>query len=258
MTNALQTAHHVATRNFTLHTDIFSTVIGVFTVIATIILAVYTAMMAKRTRQLAEETKDMVTHSERQAAAAEGALLAATRPWLVTSKSVAIEQPSPDLVIPSVKVESAGSQFPIYLSARFTNVGQGLALIDTSNSWLCARGQTNNPDEFLPYANLFTDSPVLPSGEELVVECQVRKTAAQWNEITLEKFCFPRTLGGGNVAPGEFLIKIAYTDAAGKNPVRAEVRVLVRDTFECEPHLISYFNGREVEPFSQVRVGLPG
>ncbi len=204
--------------------------------------------------------KQQVDAARDAVAVAEKAVVATTRPWIMSGEDFYTDEPDPSLTNPAVIVYFSGlTDFPVSVRIRLKNVGPGLALVKPSDSWICGYGQLENRDLTLPYANIFTDTPVVPSGVEFQMYGRISSSSAKWSDIKPETFCFQST-PSGSISPkkGNFVIEVAYTDAGGEDEVKAKIHVLVRRPFQCSVFQIEYFRGASTEPFVSTRVGMPG
>jgi|SRR5665213_9616 len=262
----------IASAVFILHSDSITVIIGIVTFLATGLLAYFTMRNAAETKSLAQETKDEIEVSQksadasvsaaeaarRQADVSEKSFASLIRPWLTSDVDWIDEFYKPGATEPyAFSVERARDEFSVYVRARLNNVGPGLALIDTSKSWVSGYGHLEDKMRIQPFVNIFTDTPVVPSGSTFRIEGLIRPSSASWTELTPESFCFPPTLGGLSPS-GEFHLDVAYTDAAGLNEITASFRIVVDAKFTCRVYRIAYFANGTDQPFSTVTVGLPG
>ena len=258
---------------YILRTDMAGLVLGIFAIITsasvaigTVYLAIRTSAMAKETRKdvevarsLAEEARVANQLAREQVQASERTLSATIRPWLVAGEDREGKNPDDGYLesFSPVSISRVNEATPIFVSLRVRNVGPGMALFDSRHSYLFGRGQINHLNELCRFGNLFTDSPVIPPGDEALIWGAVSVSSALWSEISRETFCFPRTTDGSPVPPGEFALELAYTDAEGGSPTICRISVLVHAGFECRAHRIDYFEAGLEDPSVTVRVGGP-
>lgn len=244
---------------FVLRTESLGTWLAVLGILASAGVAVATFLMAMKTRDLARDAQTEIEIGRRQATAAEKALVAATRPWIVSGEDRDTEEPDPSLVDPAVIIYPSGfPEFPIFVRVRLKNVGPGLALIKSYNSWFSGYGQLATPNQIQRYNNLFTQTPVVPSGAEFEMMGRIIATATDWSNATVQTVCFQTVPGGGYSPVGGFMLEVAYTDAGGDDEVTAKIHVQVSHGRECRVHRIDYHHEDSPEPFVSTRVGLPG
>ena len=252
---------------FELHTDRVGTWLAIVAIVATFAVASATLWMAKKTKDLAKDSRGQIEIGRQQldaareaVAVAEKAVVATTRPWIMSGEDLCMDEADPSLNDPAVIVFSSGSvDYPISVRIRLKNVGPGLALIKLSDSWICGYGQLENRDLTLPYANIFTDTPVVPSGAEFQMNGRIFASSAKWSNIKPETFCFQSTSSGSLVSKkGNFVVEVGYTDAGGEDEVKAKIHVLVHRPLQCSVFQIDYFRGDAADPFVSTRVGMPG
>jgi hypothetical protein len=243
---------------YVLRTDAIGEWLSIVAIVVSASVAIATFKMASKTREMAQATENELDIGRRQAVASEKAVAAATRPWIVPGEDRGMDEEDPDLNSPAVRLGGWDVDFPVYVWVRLTNVGPGLALIDSSNSWVNGRGQLSAPDAIERYANVFTDTPVVPSGGEFTMMGKIRASSANWSNIDRQRFAYPPNPSGGYGTTGEFVTEVSYTDAASENEVTAKIHVLVDYAFRCRVFRVDYFRRDATESFVSTNVGLPG
>ena len=245
----MQTRLFAAT--FVLKTDSLGVRLAVLGIIASFAVAGATLWMAKKTKDLAVDAAAELETGRRQAAAAS------TRPWIVPNDLSAVE-------IRSIPRDTVNS---VFVEARLKNVGPGLALIKSADSWICGYGHLNDSNTINQYSNVFTETPIVPSGDEFVMSGTVRHSSANWSGATPESIGFQKTPDGGYPQTGEYVVEVAYTDAAGEDEVVAKVRVIIEKlhtdsggwtTYSSRVHRVDYFRGEDQDPFLSTKIGSPG
>ena len=249
---------------FTLHTDTLGVCIAVAGIVASFAVAGATLWMAAKTRELSVNAKREISVSMEQAAAARDAVTAVTRPWIVIGPGGGNSMGG-DLSFRAVQLgPGSDGEWPVNLQVWLKNVGPGLALVDPEQSWLYGYGQLGAPNEIRRFTNIFTDTPVVPTGTEFEVKGRVRASSAEWSNVSVDAFCFPSTPQGGRTQNGSVMLEIAYTDVAGKNLVVARIHAVAKslvngppNRVSCRVYRVDYLSGEPLEQFSTTRVGSP-
>jgi hypothetical protein len=249
---------------FTLQTDALGVWIAIAGIAASFAVAGATLWMAAKTRELSKNAKKEIEVSNEQASAARDAVTAVTRPWIVIGDG-GDSHSGTSLVHRAVQVGFQGNtDWPVNFHVWLKNVGPGLALIDPGKCWVHGYGQLNDRNELRPFTNIFTNTPVVPTGADFEMTGRIMTSSANWSGISVEAFCFPSTPQGGRAEIGAVRLDIAYTDVAGKNLVVASIQVVVSSLdgggpnhVSCRVHRVDYLNGEPLEQFSTTRVGPP-
>lgn len=219
--------------------------------------------MAWKTRTLARETKDVATataneaeavekqgeYIAKQAQASADALRATVLPWLTWLPERETTRPpsatffNPELADektydPGLELRDSINGDGVEGGIWVRNVGTGIALIDTFNSWV------NGGRRHQRYVKLRTAKPVLPSGEATRLSFHVSKTSAAWTDMTVDKFT--EQPGGGS-----FSLDVYFQDVAKTTTYRAR--------FHAQPTSyqagwavaeIDYWDGNSDEPIA--------
>ena len=101
---------------FVLRTDSPGAWLAVLGIMASAGVAVATFLMAMKTRDLAKDAQAEIEIGRRPVTAAEKAVVAATRPWIVSGKDFGTEEAEPGLAGPAVIIYKSGSsEFPVFV-----------------------------------------------------------------------------------------------------------------------------------------------
>ena len=228
-------------------------------------MAVYTRSLAQRTREMAALTKAEVAAVVRQGAAieqqatasteqvrlAQSALVAQVQPWLTLGEVTAVSRPRVviDRVfrdgIPSLVVNADDSRLQVSLALR--NVGNGLALIDSTRSHATGWSGAQSGDVLKPFSRPTVPRPVLPQGDQVRVEFDVHFDP--WQSSL-------RTFAHLDRNYGEFALDIVYSDVLGERSTRLRVSVAGTSENTWVVHKLDYFPAVDaVEPTVSVRIG---
>ena len=255
-----------------LHADLVSEWLAALTLLSTLLLAFFTWRLARATKQLSDDSEkefqvtnksanaavEAASASRRQAEISERSLESLIRPWITAGEYTWDEEDSSDYParFPLVTLSEGYGRFAVFTQMKLQNVGPGIALIDTNQSWLLGRSQFNEPDEVRPFTNLFTETPVVPPQSNFFVVGRISPASAHWSGLTPEKFAYPRS--GMTGIKGNFVMTVAYTDAGGNNPVTAEFHIVVEPGLACRIFKIRYLKTDTGSEFAEVIVGSVG
>lgn len=227
-------------------------------------MAWYTRSVARRTQEVAEFTKTEVEAVVRQGAAieqqaaatveqvhlAQSALVAQVQPWLTLGNSIAVKSAiviaTPFIGnLPPVVVNGASDRLRVSLAIR--NVGNGLAIIDSSESYLMGWGDPRSADELMRFTRASVARPVLPTDEQVRVEYDV--DLDRWN-TDLDKV----THRDRNY--GEFAVDVVYGDVLGDRRMRVRVQIAGTAENKWIVHRLDYYTPLDSEsPLVSVKVG---
>jgi len=213
--------------------------------LATALLAIATGYLAWKTRSMAQETKGVADATfrvakatldeakaverqaeqmERQVAISAEALRASVQPWLVWQPSFEVSSGSApaahrhDAVYmagshPALNVGEKGNSVKGWLTVR--NVGNGLALLNMSESVIFPKNGTNGYENVHPTVI----SPVLPPGGCVDVEFTIPPSKAP-DQQKMTVF----HLAGGDGVNELFALELAYSDSLGSGLTLARFR----------------------------------
>ena len=229
---------------------------------ATAWMAVKTRALANKTQEVAEATKEEAEavkeqgiHIAAQAEASAEALKSSVLPWLTWEprhESVSVwRSPSGEEGRRTTALEqglevSAADDGGITGRLLVRNVGPGIALIDTYNSWV--NGGGNTPQR---YVKLRTSKPVLPSDQTTWLSFHINPTSAAWSQLTLDTFSQQPT--GGTCS-----FDVYYRDVANASTYRARFYgTAITYPSHWTVHKIDYFEGQSETPDFTVTLDSP-
>ncbi len=235
------------------------------------IAAIATAAMAIATFRAARDTKDMATATLREAVAvekqlsqaaaqvriADEALRANVQPWLTWKaswNSADLDERSYGYSTTAylsgehsgVGIKDTGNGLEGYLLVR--NVGNGLALINTADSWVLGETDQNEIDQ--RYVTLSTQMPVMPTDQVIQLGFKISPVSAAWTALTLDSFA------RRPASHGHFSIDVTYTDAVRSSPTLARFKIASRAGGQDDwvVYRIEYYSGDDPEPTLSVAV----
>lgn len=205
--------------------------------IATAIMAIATLILAFKTRSMAIETKAVgkatlkeaeaveaqVKQTESQIQVSTTALQVSVRPWLVWEPTFEVDSGN-FMGMEKGALYMSGTRSALQVREeddsvtgwmRLRNVGNGLAILDMSRSWIYPR----NGD--LPYDALHptVQTPVVPVGAFVDVRFKVPASVAfDQQKMTIVEFA------GGDGRHYLFTIEVTYLDALNQSPVAVKFR----------------------------------
>jgi hypothetical protein len=189
--------------------------------------ALATAVMAYATFRVASKTEEMASAATKEAKAVEDQLRASVQPWLTWEPEYAVnvdfganpdpigDYPTSSGTYPSVDLRERPDELAGYIILR--NVGNGLALIDTRNSWVI--GEHDDYTEDRQYVTLQTKSPVVAVGTDTILTFHIPKTSSVWSQLDLGTFTRRRN------STGHFRIEVVYKDAVQGNSNTAKIKI---------------------------------
>lgn len=217
-------------------------------------MARQTAALAFQTKTLATETKAVAVatakeatavenqgkHIAIQAAATTDALKAAVLPWLTWEPTYTEEVVEGDMGVETSHAETGPglmlypTENGIYGAILVRNVGLGIALLDTFNSWVYGGGAA----PIQRYVKLRTSKPVLPSDQIAWLTFEIPAVSAAWSELTMDKFT-QRPSGG------RWSLEIYYQDVKKVSTYKAVFHAAARNyPFEWAVTTIEYWDGQ--------------
>jgi hypothetical protein len=232
--------------------------------IVTAVMAWYTRSLARRTRDMAEFTKTEVEAVVRQGAAiemqaaatvdqvrlAQSALSAQVQPWLALGDAIDVRS---TLVlnmpfvgsVPPLVVNAAPDRLRVSLAVR--NVGNGLAIIDSFESYLIGWSDPREADALISFTRASVARPVLPPGEQARVDydVQLERWSTDLDKITHRDRNY-----------GEFGVDVVYGDVLGERRTRVRVQIAGTADNKWVVHRLDYYTPADAEsPLISVMVG---
>jgi len=191
--------------------------------LATALMAFFTRKAAKDTSTMAKATADearaieqQLGHSADQVRVAEQSLRASAQPWLAWEET--FEVPVPSRASGSEPGTGAyiynQSTFALRGGLRVHNVGNGLAIVDLSESWVLAC-VPQAPGQRERRGHPAIDNPVIPAGGSAEITFAVDLEGENGTGPTFDE------LVGRSSTAGQFALEICYRDAIRRSPTRA-------------------------------------